>query len=169
MTPAQFIARFKVPCFYHFTDTRNIPSIQTRGGLFPWSELNGDVIAPGGNDWSHEADERNGLHRYVHLCLFNQHPMEYRAKERGSILESRFLRIDPSIIHRDGIIFFPDVSNKTDVEQLALAKAVDEMDFEAVYDQTDWRDPEVQKRRQKAKKYELLVPGHIPLDLITGF
>lgn len=168
MTPDQFINRFRVPCFYHFTDTRNLPSIVQRGGIYPWAELNGDVLAPGGNDWSHEADQRNGLDRYVHLCLLNEHPMEYRAKERGAILESRFLRIHPSIVYREGIIFFPDVSNKAGVTGLTLAQAADQMDFEVVYDRTDWRNEEIRGRRQAARKYELLIPGHVPLNMIEG-
>ena len=42
------------------------------------------------------------------------------------------------------------------------------MDFEAVYARLDWNDPAVQKRRQAAKKYEVLVPADRATDLIRG-
>lgn len=168
MSPTQFLERFKVRSFYHFTDTRNLPSIRSKGGIFPWAQVKNEVIAPGGNDWSHSADEMRGLDEYVHLALLSEHPMEYRAKERGDIITSCFLGIDSSILHRDGVLFCPDVSNKTGVAQLTLSQAIEFMDFEVIYDRTDWRDPEIQRRRTQAKKYELLVPGHIPLNLITG-
>lgn len=168
MTPAGFLERFKVPFFFHFTDTRNLPFIRARGGIFPWAEINQDVIAPGGNEWSHAADARNGLDHYIHLALFNDHPMEFRAKADGRILASRFLRIAPSILHRDGVLFCPDVSNRSRVVPLSLPQAVEAMDFEVIYDRTDWRDPVIQQRRILAKRYELLVPGNIPLNLISG-
>ena len=149
MSPTQFLERFKVPCFFHFTDTRNLPSIRSKGGLFPWASVKDEVVAPGGNDWSHEADEQRGLDEYVHLALFNEHPMEYRAKERGDILSSQFLSIDSSILHRDGVLFCPDVSNKSGVVPLTFSQAVEAMDFEVIYDRTDWRDPEIKLRRTK--------------------
>jgi hypothetical protein len=64
-------------------------------------------------------------------------------------------------------------SKRGDVEAgvlpLSFCEAVEQMDFEVVYDRTDWTDPEVKQRRLRAKKYELLVPGPIALDMITGF
>lgn len=168
MSPTQFLERFNVRSFYHFTDTRNLPSIRNKGGLFPWAQIKEDVAAPGGNDWSHDADAIRGLDQYVHLALFNEHPMEYRARERGDIVTSCFLSIDPSILHRDRVLFCPDVSNKAGVAQLTIPQAIELMDFEVIYDRTDWRDPEIKRRRTLAKKYELLVPGHIPINLISG-
>lgn len=47
--------------------------------------------------------------------------------------------------------------------------ALEKMDFEVVYTRTNWADPEVQARRSVAKKYEVLVPGSIPLEMIRGY
>ena len=168
MTPTQFIQRFKVQSFFHFTDTRNLSSIRGRGGLFPWAQISKDVVAPGGNEWSHNADEAHGLDEYVHLALFCEHPMEYRAREDGRIIKSCFLRINPIILHRNGVLFCPDVSNKSGVVPLTLEQAVAVMDFEVIYDRTNWSDPVIRQRRTQARKYELLVPGRIPLNLISG-
>ncbi len=168
MTPTDFLRRFSVPCVYHFTDERNIPLIRQNDGLLSLAELRRRGIeppAPGGNDWSHEADARVGVDEYVHLCLFNEHPMEFRAREDGRIRNTRFIQIQPAVLHCEGIRFTQDVSNKAGVRLLTLEEAVQALDFSVIYDRTDWRDPQVQERRKLAKKYELLVPSHIPLTL----
>lgn len=168
MTPAAFIARYRVPCFYHFTDTRNLDSIRKTGALVPWANAKNRVVAPGGNQWSHDADTRNGLDRYVHLALLDEHPMEYAARQDGRIEESRFLGVDAKILLREGVLFCPDVSNKAGVIPIPLDDAVRTMDFEVVYGRTNWKDPDIQHRRQLAKKYELLVPGSISIEMIQG-
>ena len=72
--------------FYHFTDTRNLPSIRAHG-LLSMRELRqrGIVVTPGGNDWSLDADQRSGMDGYVHLCFFKGHPMEWLATQDGRI------------------------------------------------------------------------------------
>ena len=45
MKPSEFIQRYKVRCFYHFTDTRNLPSIRANGGLLRLSQLIARKIA----------------------------------------------------------------------------------------------------------------------------
>jgi hypothetical protein len=92
ITPSEFLQRFGITSFYHFTDTRNLPSIKAHGGLLPWSQIRGNVVAPGGNDWSHDADAIKGQDNYVHLCFLPEHPMEFVARKDGRIQESRFLR-----------------------------------------------------------------------------
>jgi hypothetical protein len=62
----------QIPLLYHFTDRRNLPLIRKLGGLYPRAELEEKAIkvpAPGGNQWSRDADEMKGMHQYVHLCL----------------------------------------------------------------------------------------------------
>lgn len=131
--------------------------------------MKGKVLAPGGNDWSHDADAIKGHDQFVHLCLLPAHPMEFVAKRDGRILESRFLRIDTSIIHTPGILFCPDVANKSGVPALQLTDAISKMDFEIISPAYNgWLDPPLFERRKKARKYEMLVPCKIPLSLISG-
>src|SRR5947207_11641472 len=123
MTADEFVRKYRPFRFYHFTDTRNLQSIRAHGGLYCLAkcrELGINIAAPGGNDWSHEADQRAGLDNYVHLCLRNQHPMEYRAREDGRIISAVYLEIDPRVIEVEGIRFSPDVSNKSGVPLLTL-------------------------------------------------
>lgn len=168
ITATEFLEKFKIGCFYHFTDTRNLPSIKRLGGLLPWSQIKGSVVAPGGNGWSHDADAIKGQDNYVHLCFFPEHPMEFVARNDGRILESRFLRVDPSVIHTPGILFSPDVSNKSGVPMMDLTTAASEMDFGIIALADKWLDPSLFERKKRASKYELLVPGKIPLSLISG-
>src|ERR1700678_2645905 len=88
----------RVTLLYHFTDRRNLPFIREHGGLYPMTKLrkkNIEVPAPGGNDWSQDADGIKGMDAYVHLCFRATHPMEYVAREAGRIGDTIFLQIHP--------------------------------------------------------------------------
>jgi hypothetical protein len=171
-TPEQDpFVRYAVTSFYHFTDRRNLSLIRKLGGLYSLARLREMAVvipAPGGNDWSHDADTARGLHRYVHLSFKANHPMEFVARREGRIADSVFLAIHPDVIRTEGVMFAPDVSNKSGVEVCAIQEAKDKIDFEVLYTRTVWRDPVIQTRLQQAEKCEILVPDHIPLDLIRN-
>ena len=62
----------RITWLYHFTDTRNLPSIKKLGGLYSRHQLKKmglDGYHTGGNQWSLDADEMFGMEKYVHLCL----------------------------------------------------------------------------------------------------
>jgi hypothetical protein len=66
----QIDALNQIPFLYHFTDRRNVPSIKAMGGLFPLSELLQKQVAipaPGGNQWSHDADALKGMSQHSML------------------------------------------------------------------------------------------------------
>lgn len=171
MQKHEFLSIYKVPCFFHFTDERNLDSIRATGGLCSLARLRTLGIKPpasGGNDWSQDADAMYGLDEYVHLCLTSEHPMEWVARQEGRIRTSRFLQIDPKVLLNEGIKLCPGVSNKSDVPILDFEESLSAMDFQVIYTRTDWRDPEIKARRAIAKKYELLVPDFIPIELIRG-
>ncbi|MBB4590410.1 hypothetical protein GGE50_006342 [Rhizobium leguminosarum] len=161
----------KIPFLYHFTDRRNLQPIRDQGGLFPLAELirrGVEVPAPGGNEWSRDADACKGMGNYVHLCFRNNHPMEYVARQDGRITDSIFLQIHPSVLQFEGVRFTNDVSNKSGVESVPIEDAAALIDFEVLYTRTDWSDPAVQQRLKQAEKYEVLVPTQIPLNLIRN-
>jgi hypothetical protein len=160
-----------IPELYHFTDVRNLPSIKRVGGLLSWYELKKKglrPIAPGGNQVSHDEDVRRGMDRYVHLCFLSEHPMEYVARKDGRIEKSLFLKIDPQVLHIDGVKFTLDVANKSGVEAMGLAEADQKIDFEILYSSMDWRDPAIMERRNRSKKYEILIPDVVSLSLIRN-
>lgn len=106
--------RYAVTSFYHFTDRKNAASIREHGGLYSLAVLRAmgiEIPAPGGNDWSHDADEMKGLDQYVHLCFRPNHPMEYVACQDGRISDRVYLQIHPDILQIKGVMFTADVSN----------------------------------------------------------
>lgn len=163
--------RYAVTSFYHFTDRKNAASIREHGGLYSLAILRAkgiEILAPGGNEWSHDADEMKGLDQYVHLCFRPNHPMEYVARQDGRISDSVYLQIHPDILQIKGVMFTADVSNKSGVEIVSLEDALKVIDFEVLYTRTDWSNSEIQKRLKQAEKYELLVPDHVPMKYIRN-
>lgn len=161
----------QIPVLFHFTDRRNVTLIRELGGLYPLHELRRkgiDVPAPGGNDWSRDADTFKGLDRYVHLCFKANHPMEYLARSDGRIVDSIFLNVHPAVLHWEGVLFTPDVSNKRGVPAYPINDAAEMIDYEVLYARTDWTDPRIRERLQQAEKYEVLVPHFVPLELIRN-
>ena len=126
------------------------------------------VPAPGGNEWSQDADGLKGMNDYVHLCFRANHPMEYLARQDRRIQDTMFLHIHPDVIHWEGVKFTADVSNKRGVKVHTIDEAREILDFEVLYTRTDWSDPEIQKRLKQAEKCEILVPTKIGLDLIRN-
>jgi hypothetical protein len=169
MNPPSKLAQ--IPQLYHFTDRRNLPLIRELGGLYPLVELTKrgiKVPAPGGNDWSQDADAIKGMDRYVHLCFRNNHPMEYLARLAGRIENSIFLEVHPSVLQFVGVMFTSDVANKAGIESIPIAEAADKIDYQVLYTRTDWTDNAVMERLKAAEKCEVLVPKFIPLNLIRN-
>lgn len=159
----------KIPWLYHFTDRRNLELIRKHGGLYPLAELarrSIDVPAPGGNQWSRDADELKGMGRYVHLCFRNSHPMEYAARVDGRLADTVFLMIHADVLKWSDVLFTSDVSNKAGVAPIPIAQA--QIDYEVLYTRTDWSNAAIKQRLQQAEKCEVLVPHIIPLNLIRN-
>jgi hypothetical protein len=153
---------------YHFTDRRNLSSIAEHG-LLSLRELRRRGImvdAPGGNQWSHDADTRLQLDRYVHLCFFDQHPMEYTARSDGRIGASIFLHVLSKVLDREGVLFCDEVSNKAGAVVRPLQEIDYYLDHEVIYTRTNWKDQAVQDRLRAARKWEILIPDHVPVDFL---
>ncbi|KMO10752.1 hypothetical protein SQ03_29165 [Methylobacterium platani JCM 14648] len=109
-----------------------------------------------------------GMDAYVHLCFMNDHPMEYKARNEGRVQNTVWLRIDPAIIKQAGVRITNGVSNRSDMVTMDPSTQIDTLDLEVIYQGTDWKDPEIKKRRIEAKKYEILVPDSVPLQFIRN-
>jgi hypothetical protein len=157
----------QIPFLYHFTDSRNIHSIQKGRGLFCTAELRnrGIDFYPAGNEISLDADERFGMDKYVHLCFDLNHPLEYLARCDGRIRRTTWLYIAPLVLEVEGVLYCPEVANKACTTLIPIDDAVDMIDYEALYSK-GWRDPDLFERFREAQKCEILVPGHIPLKYI---
>lgn len=145
--------------------------IRKLGGLYPLAtlmEMKVEIPAPGGNEWSRDADGMKGMNKYVHLCFRATHPMEFTARQDGRIVDSIFLAVHPDILLWDGVRFSPDVSNKSGISHYPMFEALDKIDYEVLYTRTDWTDPTIQARLQRAEKCEVLVPNKVPLDMVRN-
>jgi hypothetical protein len=158
-----FLASARYLKVFHWTDTRNLPSIGQHG-LLSLVELAERGISPpaaGGNLISKQLDASSGLDSYVHLCLSDQHPMEYVARQEGRVLEVRYIQIDKSVLERDGVLFCNDVANKSGVSPIAIDEAITGEDLPFMGRWNDYRDPAVQAKLKRAKRFEILVPNVI--------
>jgi hypothetical protein len=171
MTNDDPFVRYVVTTLFHFTDKRNLSLIRQLGGLYSLAKLSEKGIAvpyPGGNTVSQDEDRKRGLDCFVHLCFKSNHPMEHVAREKNHIGETIFLNIDSKVLALPGVKYTPDVSNKSGVESCSLEEAKSKIDFIALFTYTNWNDPVLQQRRQTAEKCEILIPDHIPLNLIRN-
>jgi hypothetical protein len=162
----------RIPFLYHFTDRRNVDLIRKLGGLYPLAELRRkgiQVPAPGGNEWSWDADGIKGFDEFVHLCFRATHPMEHAARVDGRIADSIFLMVHADVLQWDGVLFTPDVANKSGVKAYPINEAAEMIDYEVLYTRTDWKNAAIQQRLQQAEKCEVLVPRLIPLEMIRNF
>jgi len=163
-----------VKVLYHFTDRRNLPSIREHGGLYSLVRLREMGLAvqgqiyPGGNQWSHDADAIKQVDRYVHLTLKKSHPMEYVARNEGRIADCIYLEIDPVVASWDGVVYTPDVANKSGVPLYLMSQSKDIIDYDVLFNKHDRRRSDIQARLQLAEKAEILVPVHIPLEYIRN-
>ncbi len=94
--------------------------------------------------------------------------MLYAAKQDGRLKDPVWLKINAEILLDPGVRFTNDVSNKKDVQILTPEQAAEQIDFEVLFTYMDWKDPIIQARRRKALKSEILVPQHIPLNMILA-
>jgi hypothetical protein len=145
--------------------------IRELGGLYSLEQLEQrgvNIPAPGGNDWSHDADRMKGLHKFVHLCFRNNHPMEYVARQDGRIVQPYYLQVSVDVLEFEGLRYTHDVSNKSGVPLRTMEEARELIDFEILYTRTDWKNPEIKTRLDQAEKCEILVPDHVPIELIRN-
>lgn len=165
------IRQYGIDGIWHFTDETNLSLIIREKGLLSYAELVRrciEIPTPGGNQLSHNLDRHNHVDDYVHLSFLDDHPMLYRAKQENRITEPVWLKVEPTILLEEGVMFCSEVSNKTGATLIDGRTAANTIDFEVLFTRTDWSDPNIQARRQAALKSEILVPIRIPFERIMG-
>lgn len=174
MTVDELIAEIKRSTqhiyLYHFTDKSNLESINIKG-LLSKEQMRAEGWWPertGGNELSHSLDTYRGIDPFVSLCMTQNHPMKFTACSTGSLSEPVYLAIQPEILKTPGAKMAFGVANANGTEILLLEEALDKLDTEVIYRRTNWADPDVNQRLRVAEKYEILIPGAVPRDLIAG-
>jgi hypothetical protein len=161
----EVLKKYRIEHLYHFTDTRNLDSIRKHGGLYSWWRCNQkdiEVPAPGGNESSREMDLKRDLQDYVRLGFNTCPPMLHVARETGRIGKHRILQVRPSVIYLRSTLF-----SHINANDLNARVGGDFEDFDRIrFDIATRRwDGEVEKKVFQA---EVLVKGHVPIDLITN-
>lgn len=162
-------AKYGVSAVWHFTDQRNMESIRKQGGILSYAETvrrKIEIPAPGGNQWSHDADKRVNVDDFVHLAFLKDHPMLFHAKKEGRIEKPVWLKIDIRVLDTPGTMYTAEVANKAGVNQLSAIDAIKSIDLEIILGRSDWKDPKIQERRRNALKSQILVPRIVLINLI---
>ncbi len=160
----RIIEKWGISCLFHFTDRSNLKNIE-KYGLLSLEKIKSNNITIncfGANDWSHDADRRKELHRYVHLSFKRNHPMLYKKKQSGEIKDPVILTICPSVMLDQDTLFTADVSNKSGVSTFKFELFEDKIDCEVLFTRTNWKDEIIKKRLKQAEKSEILISNHIP-------
>lgn len=101
---------------FHFTDSRNLPSIR-KHGLLSWKQLlhRGIQHWAASSEDSRRYDARSQLEDYVRLCMSPNHPMAFRALYEGRIKDFVWLEISDAVIAWKSTLFSSDnaVANRT--------------------------------------------------------
>jgi len=153
---------------YHFTDESNFATI-SQHGLLSKNRMRAAgwwPAATGGNDLSHSLDDHRGISDYVSLCFTRNHPMKFLANQDGRLPTPRYIGVSTEVLKMPGVRVAFGVANKNDVEILDLVDAIPKMDLEVLYSRTDWHDQSINERLRTAEKMELLVPHHVPVNLL---
>jgi ssDNA thymidine ADP-ribosyltransferase DarT-like protein len=161
----------RIPRLFHFCDRRNLDSIRQHGGIYSLAHCENLGIAipiAGGDDASQQTDRSKGFDKYVHLSFTTGHPMAYRAVESGRIQTVVYIHVNRNVLEQPGVLFVPGLANTIGIQTYTIDQAIKNelIDFEVLYSWTNWKDAEIQNRRQRAEKYEILVPASVPLDRI---
>jgi hypothetical protein len=92
--------------------------------------------------------------------------MEFTAKNDGRITETAWISISKEVLLVDGVMYTNDISNKSGVQLLTNKQAVKTLDIDAIFSFIDFNIEGNLERKQKAEKYEVLVPKYIPIKYL---
>ena len=161
---------YGIKSIWHFTDLSNLESIEKNGVLSLRNIIKNkvDVSCYGADDLSHRLDREYGLDKYVHLSFIKEHPMQYVKTRDGNIPNPVWLEIDASVLFKSDSIFSNQVANKTNAKIYDINELTEHMDLDVLWGRTDWRDPEIQKRRRLAKYGEIMIKDKISIRDIIG-
>jgi hypothetical protein len=151
--------------FYHVTDSSNIDSIKSNGGLFSWEYCNANKIyisAPGGNQRSREFDSEKGLSNYVRLFLNPEQPMIFLARCEKRINNPVKLKIDPRIVYLSSTLF----SNINATDKNAEIGGTIDFFQKISFNTVNFRPLDGSER--KLLQAEILVKTNIPTKFITN-
>ncbi len=154
---------------YHFTDGSNLQGIK-RFGLMSrdHAALNRVLLTRlGGDAQSFESMKERGLTNYVSLSFTFENPMMHNAIQDGRLVNPVILEIDPIVLTARGAMLASTFANDRAANIRPIASALDFVDEEVLYTHTNWKDPEIKKRRLASRKVEILIPRIVPAKYVV--
>lgn len=147
---------------YHFTDERNINSINECNCLYSWAKSLKEGINipfPGGNNASRNYDCMYGLENYVRLSFCKDHPMMWRLKKLGYKLVMIEFSLD---LFKETVFGFSDKNAAAHDHKVGFGPAaLNLVNLELT--QRRCRSGTVEFGFHQA---EILVEGKLPLDFV---
>lgn len=162
---AQGLLNRGVLFLYHFTHITNISGVVEQGGLLSWAEQErrGQLaVRPGGTSDSRSLARRNGDDDRISLSVSPNTPMfalRMREDSRHAILV-----MNPAAADTAGVLFTSTNATANSHWRAEPPKGFAAIDFTKATGPADWTDPDW----KRAVQAEILVPVHIPLDLIVA-
>lgn len=164
---ADKLAEYEVTSLWHFTDQANLPLIADYGllALTEIDEEQIDVPIYYSTEGSRATDRKRGLDEFVRLTFIPDHPMLFRAieEQRCQFQGAAWVEVDSAIVRRPDVRYSLGVAFAAGVELLRDEAAARRIDFDALFHfkRMNWKESEVQERRQPARKCEILVRKRI--------
>lgn len=150
---------------YHFTHIANISGVIQQGGLLSWAEQERrDALAvrPGGNADSRSLARRSGDDDRISLSVAPNTPM-FSLRMRDDA-QHVVLIVNPAAADAPGVLFTSTNATANAHWRAEPPKGFAAINFKNATGPVDWTDPEW----KRAVQAEILVPVHIPLDLIVA-
>lgn len=162
---AQGLLNRGVLFLYHFTHITNIAGVIDQGGLLSWAEQErrGSLATcPGGTSDSRSLARRNGDDDRISMSVAPNTPMlalRMREDPRYAIFV-----MNPAAADVAGVLFTSTNATANAHWRAEPPKGFAAIDFTTATGPADWTNPEW----KRAVQAEILVPVHIPLDLIVA-
>ena len=162
MSIVETLKKHDIKSIWHFTDLRNLESIEKYGLLSLREIIRNDIDACFGADsLSHNLDIHYGLDKYIHLAFIDDHPMYHKAKNRGSIVYPIWIELDISLLFDENTIFSNKVANQSGAKIFTLDDVENMIDFNYMFHRDFWT-------RVEARKAEIMVPSKIDTRYIKA-
>jgi hypothetical protein len=162
---AQGLLNRGVLFLYHFTHIDNIAGVIEQGGLLSWAEQERRgalALRPGGTSESRSLARRNGDDDRISLSVAPNTPM--LAVRMREDLQYASVVINPAAADAPGVLFTSTNAQANAHWRAEPPKGFAAIDFTTATGPADWTDPDW----KRAVQAEILVPVHIPLDLIVA-
>lgn len=145
---------------YHYSPYENVDEIEKHMKLYSSTNIkeNNIKVAYFTNELSRQLDKRIGLNNYVFLVFREDHPLIHKVRQSG--LKLLKISLDISILDIPGVLISDRVANDSNANFFTPEHALKLLKIEYckgyISDRNIW---------DEVKKYEILVPNNIDLNL----